>query len=109
MLELRRPIVAVASCMRDGQDKLATTIVDDAPGCDAVGHAIGSNSPQRQAADLDEVEPSKLLRGDRHTFSRGLTHELSRAAKRRRLERSEERRVGKECVSPGRSRWAPEH
>src|SRR3546814_15028147 len=86
MLELRRPIVAVASCMRDGQDKLATTIVDDAPGCDAVGHAIGSNSPQRQAADLDEVEPSKLLRGDRHTFPRGLTTELSRAAKRRRLE-----------------------
>src|SRR3546814_3452136 len=24
-------------------------------------------------------------------------------------ERSEERRVGKECVSPCRSRWAPEH
>src|SRR3546814_14463801 len=23
--------------------------------------------------------------------------------------RSEERRVGKECVSPGRSRWLPEH
>src|SRR3546814_14717364 len=24
-------------------------------------------------------------------------------------ERSEERRVGKECVSPGRSRWSPYH
>src|SRR3546814_20350319 len=27
----------------------------------------------------------------------------------RMLPRSEERRVGKECVSPGRIRWAPEH
>src|SRR3546814_18530079 len=26
-----------------------------------------------------------------------------------RAERSEERRVGKECVSPGRSRWSPDH
>src|SRR3546814_12079989 len=25
------------------------------------------------------------------------------------LARTEERRVGKECVSPGRSRWAPYH
>src|SRR3546814_14742698 len=25
------------------------------------------------------------------------------------LERSEERRVGKECVSPCRSRWSPDH
>src|SRR3546814_15840978 len=25
------------------------------------------------------------------------------------VERSEERRVGKECVSTGRSRWSPEH
>src|SRR3546814_10504743 len=25
------------------------------------------------------------------------------------LDRSEERRVGKECVSPGTSRWSPEH
>src|SRR3546814_16517957 len=24
-------------------------------------------------------------------------------------QRSEERRVGKECVSPGRSRWSPDH
>src|SRR3546814_1296870 len=28
---------------------------------------------------------------------------------RRRSERSEERRVGKECVSTGRSRWSPYH
>src|SRR3546814_14470106 len=33
------------------------------------------------------------------------------AAKERQgqVERSEERRVGKECVSTGRSRWSPEH
>src|SRR3546814_14321727 len=31
------------------------------------------------------------------------------AAFRRRLASSEERRVGKECVSPCRSRWTPYH
>src|SRR3546814_18329278 len=30
-------------------------------------------------------------------------------AQPREAERSEERRVGKECVSAGRSRWSPEH
>src|SRR3546814_14172385 len=31
------------------------------------------------------------------------------AADRKAAIRSEERRVGKECVSPCRSRWSPEH
>src|SRR3546814_14282061 len=31
------------------------------------------------------------------------------AARRRRADRSEERRVGKECVSTCRSRWSPYH
>src|SRR3546814_11903864 len=35
-------------------------------------------------------------------------HEGTHAAGRV-IERSEERRVGKECVSPCRSRWAPYH
>src|SRR3546814_19105903 len=34
---------------------------------------------------------------------------LFRARRSLREERSEERRVGKECVSTGRSRWSPYH
>src|SRR3546814_11711924 len=34
---------------------------------------------------------------------------LRRAVKRPALERSEERRVGKECVSKCRTRWSPSH
>src|SRR3546814_18901317 len=36
------------------------------------------------------------------------THELARSRSTRMI-RSEERRVGKECVSTCRSRWSPDH
>src|SRR3546814_18040562 len=42
----------------------------------------------------------KILGGPVTVQQRGQTLTLS--------SRSEERRVGKECVSPGRSRWSPE-
>src|SRR3546814_9582924 len=41
-------------------------------------------------------------------FSLGQICEEQRAYRRRR-QRSEERRVGKECVSTCRSRWSPDH
>src|SRR3546814_9322347 len=41
------------------------------------------------------------------TLSSAVDHGV--AAQARRLRRSEERRVGKECVSTCRSRWSPYH
>src|SRR3546814_4214320 len=38
-----------------------------------------------------------------------ITVEMARLADRTMIERSEERRVGKECVSTCRSRWSPYH
>src|SRR3546814_15003050 len=37
------------------------------------------------------------------------TGRLAHVARRKRQQRSEERRVGKECVSKCRSRWSPYH
>src|SRR3546814_1374970 len=37
------------------------------------------------------------------------THDIARAPAQPALSRSEERRVGKECVSTCRSRWSPYH
>src|SRR3546814_3330704 len=42
-------------------------------------------------------------------FSRPLPLDHHRAQDRQLVERSEERRVGKECVSTCRSRWSPYH
>src|SRR3546814_12365607 len=39
----------------------------------------------------------------------GATKDADPGVRRRRLHRSEERRVGKECVSTCRSRWSPYH
>ena len=41
----------------------------------------------------------------KNTWEKGLTY----AYRDRRTKRSEERRVGKECVSTCRSRWSPYH
>src|SRR3546814_16698299 len=45
----------------------------------------------------------KLGRFQRHPMKRVVLHDLHGNG------RSEERRVGKECVSPCRSRWSPYH
>src|SRR3546814_11758248 len=48
------------------------------------------------------LTPARAARGDRSPLT-------STASARRISARSEERRVGKECVSTCRSRWAPYH
>src|SRR3546814_11703263 len=53
-----------------------------------------------QALDWREVTPAAYVKG----VDRGSDDPYVAAGNR-----SEERRVGKEGVSPGRSRWAPEH
>src|SRR3546814_17438691 len=45
--------------------------------------------------------------GQAHHFLRAAKEQVPYGVERYTTERSEERRVGKECVSPCRSRWSP--
>src|SRR3546814_4157775 len=56
-------------------------------------HAARSANPLAAGAAIGPHPPCRRTRGDCH----------------RRAYRSEERRVGKECVSTCRSRWSPYH
>src|SRR3546814_8633521 len=53
--------------------------------------------------------PSAMVLGDNIFFGHGLPEMLREADRRTVGGRSEERRVGKECVSTCRSRWSPYH
>src|SRR3546814_14721339 len=62
----------------------------------------------RDARDLDrEVEVANHAADDRELLVVLLAEH--REVRQRDVERSEERRVGKECGSKGRSRWSPYH
>src|SRR3546814_11913446 len=53
-----------------------------------------------------------LPKGDYHierVFENGRVQLRDMRGRKHRVERSEERRVGKECVSTCRSRWSPYH
>src|SRR3546814_7696520 len=56
-----------------------------------------------------DVCSSDLLPGAGERPRPGVAADGGAAAARRRTPRSEERRVGKECVSTCRSRWSPYH
>src|SRR3546814_16647153 len=66
--------------------------------------------------DAEEIASGKSERSvaifplrDEHTDDRIIMFDTLEAVERYRSERSEERRVGKECVSTCRSRWSPYH
>src|SRR3546814_14553550 len=63
-----------------------------------------------EAVEGTSVEPGHV-RSDRPPLCTGDIFELVQHQEQRRrpLHRSEERRVGKECVSTCRSRWSPYH
>src|SRR3546814_15110027 len=64
-------------------------------------------APLVQAIDQQGQYPGDYMRhlGALGGFGAGIPKELGGQG----LDRSEERRVGKECVSPCRSRWSPSH
>src|SRR3546814_13873364 len=64
------------------------------------------------AADLDDVLQDVLLNIIRRADAAAIAHPkcyLFQAAQAALIDRSEERRVGQECVSKCRSRWSPYH
>src|SRR3546814_2138 len=80
------------------------------------GSAIGSSVREEQLGDHVVRDQDHDRRRD-HGIGGGGTHTLGTAARvvavvaahQRHDERSDERRVGKECVSTCRSRWSPYH
>src|SRR3546814_7783246 len=54
-------------------------------------------------------QPVQVVGRDRHAFRLGCDARIARRAVEPVAESSEERRVGKECVSTCRSRWSPYH
>src|SRR3546814_12475182 len=59
------------------------------------------------ALDLDVETMGGSLRLHRTDLGDRQRHQLYTSGRDSSLDRSEERRVGKECVSPCRSRWSP--
>src|SRR3546814_15085947 len=62
----------------------------------------------RKSASLIPVRP-ELVEGLFFLSSVARKRTVLRQAQHERKKRSEERRVGKECVSTCRSRWSPDH
>src|SRR3546814_19912518 len=73
--------------------------------CGAVGSSVpGSGATLRSVAPtLQEREPRDPVSGGKENVEHPAREDLAATAR----QRSEERRVGKECVSPGRSRLSP--
>src|SRR3546814_16329816 len=70
-------------------------------------YALGDHFYPRRGRGL-AVQPRAIADGAPHGFARKFGPAFGGGA-RFKAARSEERRVGKECVSSGRSRWAPYH
>ena len=80
-------------------------------GMERSGHTARSRT---LAGDLGKLQLSVRKEGGHYTFVEISTDQtgesrLDRNAKKFFVERSEERRVGKECQSTCRSRWSPYH
>src|SRR3546814_2146811 len=64
---------------------------------------LGADAPPACYEDLDHAD-TVLIAGSNMAYAHPVLFRRLEEAKR-----SEERRVGKECVSTGRSRWSPYH
>src|SRR3546814_18931615 len=101
--DLLDDVAAVRASFRAAEPFGGTGI---AMGCGAarLGRALCRSQPARyRLSALGPVPcPGRLERAIRLSADAGLPHDPFRA-------RSEERRVGEECVSKCRSRWSPDH
>src|SRR3546814_15408441 len=71
------------------------------------GKKKGGGIPEIADMVADGLDPDGDLKFKRWPAGAGYLIEISEVSER--IMRSEERRVGKECVSTCRSRWAPKH
>src|SRR5881397_1289423 len=68
----------------------------------------GGASPDQQSSQPRVKRISASVKGDGHTLSERINNVGGATTIGiGSVERSEERRVGKECIEPCRSRWAP--
>src|SRR3546814_12390061 len=65
----------------------------------------GTSDPEYKTSDGGKLESEYQS----HNVGLGLRYAFGDSAKDSDGDRSEERRVGKGCVSTGRSRWSPYH
>src|SRR3546814_18977910 len=72
------------------------------------GLSYGEESPEGIKLAIDTYL-APALAGQDATNARAALARLDKVARGNSLARSEERRVGKECVSTWRSRWSPSH
>src|SRR3546814_1464924 len=68
-----------------------------------------TDDPERFGKSYYEVYPESPWNYGIMDFSNKDMDDAFRVVKRQDVDRSEERRVGKECVSTCRSRWSPYH
>src|SRR3546814_13917593 len=73
--------------------------------------ACGSSEEKKEAPQEAKVEAPKVpaSKPGQPKSEAQIKGEQKKVQQTAEQARSEERRVGKECVSKGRSRWAPEH
>src|SRR3546814_20536505 len=69
---------------------------------------VKHRSPELSGASGAAEEQHQIVRGHRTAFGEGQSG-IAGGRLDRFSTRSEERRVGKACVSTGRSRWSPVH
>src|SRR3546814_13414241 len=86
----------------------------DLKGRDTVKHS--TKKPWRQKGTgraRSGMTSSPIWRGGGRAFpnspEENFSHKVNKKMYRAGIRRSEERRVGKECVSTCRSRWSPDH
>src|SRR3546814_15742433 len=91
--------VAVTACGDDDVNAVATTAASEEP--------VSGTLVVTCTADTTEVDGGTVAAGPDGVRVRVVDE--SGDGLQVRTERSDERRVGKECVSTCRSRWGPEH
>src|SRR3546814_18226719 len=75
---------------------------------EASGYPHGSGQPQRvRPGEVVLMDCGCNVHGYQSDVSRSWVHGTASAWQRQVWDRSEERRVGQECVSTCRSRWSP--
>ena len=89
--------------LQKAQDNLDTVMVEGASG----GGLVKISASAKGRILGVSIDDSLLVPGDKSMLEDLIVAAFNDA--KGKADRSEERRVGKECVQPCRSRWSPDH